>query len=385
MRKIAVVLMNRANYGRAKTVMEAIQAHRELSLSVIAGGSGILKRFGDLPVIMKNEGFKPSVELLTVVEGDRLAAMPKSTGLSMIELASVFDRESPDMVLAVADRFETLATAATASYMNIPLAHTQGGEVSGSIDEKVRHAVTKLADLHFPATERAKDFIIRMGEDSERVHLTGCPSIDLAKKADLTLPEGFFSSRGGVGHEIDASQPYVVVSQHAVTSEFVEAGRDISQTLEAIDRILSSRLQVVWLWPNIDLGSERVSNRVRDFRERHRSGRIRFYKNFSPEDYLKLIKNSHCLVGNSSSGIRESAYLGIPVVNIGSRQRYRERGPNVIDVSNDAAEIEAAVYRQIEHGEYEQSLIFGSGDSGQRIAKVIASSELKIEKSLSYL
>src|SRR5262249_33561314 len=156
----------------------------------------------------------------------------------------------PDVVLTVADRFETIATALSANYMNIPVAHTQGGEVSGSVDENVRHAVTKLAHIHFPATERARDFLLRMGEREDTIYLTGCPSIDLLDEIDLTLPQDIFERYKGVGSQLDPTKPYIVVLQHPVTTEYGQGFRQINETLTAVDRLRSDNMQVVWLWPN---------------------------------------------------------------------------------------------------------------------------------------
>jgi UDP-hydrolysing UDP-N-acetyl-D-glucosamine 2-epimerase len=311
--------------------------------------------------------------------------MAKTTGLSVIELSSEFERTEPDVVVTVADRFETLGTAIASSYMNIPLAHTQGGEVSGSIDEKVRHSITKLADLHFPATERAQDFLIRMGEPREKVFLTGCPSIDLAAQGDLTLSADFFGRAGGVGATVDTQQPYIVVSQHPVTTSFADASAQIRETLLACMRMRDEGFQIVWLWPNIDAGSDRITKTLRSFRETEDSRAFHFYKNFGPEDYLKLIYNSACLIGNSSSGIRESAFLGIPAVNIGGRQALRERGPNVVDVDYNSEAIESACRSQVSHGNYASSQLFGDGTAGEQIAKILRTVELSHTKSLNYL
>jgi UDP-hydrolysing UDP-N-acetyl-D-glucosamine 2-epimerase len=265
--------------------------------------------------------------------------------------------------------------------MNIPVAHTQGGEVTGSIDESVRHAVTKLSHLHFPATERAREFLIRMGEDPQTVHLTGCPAMDILAENDMSLTDGLFERYAGVGARIDPSKPYLVVLQHPVTTEYGHGLEQINQTLQAISRV---GMQVAWLWPNVDAGSDDVSKGLRVFRERHHPDYLHFYRNFAVEDYARLINNCVCLVGNSSSALREGAFLGVPSVNIGTRQQGRDRGSNVIDVPYDADAIEAAIRRQLEHGRYPTSIIFGDGSAGRRIADVLASAEIRIQKSLTY-
>ena len=177
-RKVCIVVNSRANYGRIRSVMQAVQAHPELELQLILGASALLYRFGNVAELVMDDGFQPVATVYSIVEGETPTTMAKSTGMAIMELATQFENIKPDLVLTVADRFETLATAVASSYMNIPVAHTQGGEVTGSIDESVRHAVTKLSHIHFPATELAAENLIRMGEAPDTVHCTGCPSID---------------------------------------------------------------------------------------------------------------------------------------------------------------------------------------------------------------
>lgn len=384
-RKVCVVVNSRANYGRIKSFMRAAQQHPDLQLQLIVGASALLYRFGEVIKIMRADGFEPSSVVHSIVEGETPTTMAKSTGLAIVELATHFDNLKPDVVLTVADRFETMATAVAASYMNIPLAHTQGGEVTGSIDESVRHAITKLAHIHFPATERARDYLIRMGEDPARVHLTGCPAIDLLTDIDLDMPHDLLERYKGVGAALDPAKPYLVVLQHPVTTEYGQGFAQINQTLQAIARIGSRGMQVVWLWPNVDAGSDDVAKGLRMFRETQKPNYIHFYRNFPPEDYARLINNSQCIVGNSSSGLREGAFLGVPCVNIGNRQNGRERAANVRDVSHDALAIEAAIEAQIAHGRYECSHLVGDGKAGRRIANTLADIELNIHKTISYV
>jgi UDP-hydrolysing UDP-N-acetyl-D-glucosamine 2-epimerase len=380
-RKICIVVNSRANYARVRSVMEAVRDHPDLELQLILGASALLSRFGNLQDLVKEDGFDPVATVYSIVEGETPVTMAKSTGMAIIELATLFENLKPSVVLTVADRFETLATAVAASYMNLPLAHTQGGEVTGSIDESVRHAITKLAHIHFPATERAAENLVRMGEDPATVHLTGCPSIDVVCAIDLSLPRDMFSRYRGVGGELDSSKPYVVVLQHPVTTEYGHGFQQINETLEAISAL---NMQTVWLWPNVDAGSDDISKGLRIYRERRKPTKIHFYKNFAVEDYARLLYGCACLVGNSSSAIREGAFLGIPAVNIGTRQQGRERVHNVIDVGYDSDEIERAIRVQIQHGPYERSTLFGDGGAGARIARVLADAEFCIQKRLHY-
>jgi UDP-hydrolysing UDP-N-acetyl-D-glucosamine 2-epimerase len=381
-RKICVVVNSRANYGRIKSVMRAVAKHPKLELQLLVGASALLHRFGSVIDVIRSDGFEPTAVVHSMVEGETPTTMAKSTGLGILELASQFENIKPDVVLTVADRFETIATAIAASYMNIPVAHTQGGEVTGSIDESVRHAVTKLSHIHFPSSQRAYEFLLRMGEDPETVHLTGCPAMDVVADSDLSLPPDLFERYAGVGADLDAKKPYLVVLQHPVTTEYGRGFAQIGETLEAISKI---GMQVAWLWPNVDAGSDDISKGLRVFRERHNPDYLHFYRNFSPEDYVRLLDNCACLVGNSSSGLREGAFMGVACVNIGTRQQGRERAENVMDVGYDAKAIEAAVRRQLKHGKYPRSELFGDGTAGVQIADILATAQFRIQKMLSYV
>ena len=380
-RKVCVAVHSRANYGRIKSVMQAIRDNPNLELQLIVGASGVLQRFGAVVNVLRDDGFEPNATVYTILEGETPTTMAKSTGMAIMELATQFENLKPHVVITVADRFETIATAIAASYMNIPVAHTQGGEVTGSIDESVRHAVTKLSHIHFPATERAREFIIRMGEDPATVHFTGCPSIDAIADIDFSAKLDVFSRYRGVGPELDPDQPYIVVLQHPVTTEYGHGLEQINETLDAVHRL---GMQTAWLWPNVDAGSDDVSKGIRRLREKRHPEKIHFYINFSVEDYARLINGAACLVGNSSSALREGVFLGVPAVNIGTRQSGREHGPNVMHVGHDNTEIEAAIRKQIAHGRYERSTMFGDGKAGQRIADVLAEAELRVQKQLQY-
>jgi UDP-hydrolysing UDP-N-acetyl-D-glucosamine 2-epimerase len=384
-RKVCVVINSRANYGRIKSFMRAAQNHPGLELQLIAGASALLYRFGSAVDVMRRDGFDPDAIVHSIVEGETPITMAKSVGLGTIELATQFQALAPDIVLTVADRFETIATAIAASYMNIPVAHTQGGEVTGSIDENVRHAITKLSHIHFPATERAREFLIRMGEQPDTVYLTGCPSIDTLTEIDLSLPKDIFQRYRGVGAQLDAGKPFIVVMQHPVTTEYGDGLAQINATIEAVDRVGRKGMQVVWLWPNADAGSDDVAKGLRVFRERRSPDYLALIRNFDVEDYARVLNNAACIVGNTSSGLREGSYLGTPCVNIGSRQRDRERGENVIDVLHNTDEIHDAIERQLSNGRYPRSLLFGDGKAGKRIADILAVAPLKIEKTLNYL
>ncbi len=380
-RKICVVVTSRPSYARIKSVLKAIQKHPKLELQLIVGASALLYRFGSVVDIVRADGFEPKSVVYNIIEGETPSTMAKSTGLGILELATQFENLKPDIVLAVADRFETMATAVAASYMNIPLAHTQGGELSGSIDQSVRHAVTKLAHIHFPATQQAGKILVQMGEDPQTVFVTGCPSIDLAAEACSRDPENLFKKYGGTGAPLDWNKPFLVVIQHPVTTEYHDAFGQAQETLEAVERM---GMQVVWFWPNVDAGSDAISKVLREFIASNKTFSIRFYRNFSPEDFIGLLDRTACLVGNSSAGIREGSYLGAPAVNIGSRQSQRERGKNVVDVEHNGQQIHEAIRSQIEHGKYPSDNLYGDGNAGGRIADILSECSLDITKKHSF-
>lgn len=382
-RKICVVVTARPSYSRVKTALEAIQAHPQLDLQLVVAASALLARYGDTVEYIEQDGFEVAARVFMVLEGENLTTMAKTTGLGLMELATVFDNLKPDAVLTVADRYETLATAIAASYMNIPVVHIQGGEITGSIDEKVRHAVTKLSDLHLVSTEVASQRVIRMGEEPSAVFVTGCPSVDLAAHvlADPELDFNPVERYGGVGALVDLSEGYLVVMQHPVTTEHDSARHDVTETLYAIGEIGSPTL---WFWPNVDAGSGGTAKGIRMFREIEKPDNIHFFKNMPSEDFLRVLYNSKGVVGNSSVAIRECSFLGVPAVNIGSRQVGRERGSNVIGVDHDRHQITEAIRNHLSNGRFPSDKLYGDGVAGKRIADLLASVPLTTAKRLAY-
>lgn len=382
-RKICAVITARPSYSRVKTALQAIQAHPKLELQLVVAGSALLDRYGTAVNFIERDGFTINEKVFMVLEGENKTAMAKTTGLGVMELANVFYNLQPDAVMTIADRFETIATSIAAAYQNIPLIHLQGGEVTGNIDEKVRHANTKLADIHFVTSEDAKVRVEKMGEDANYVFNTGCPSIDLAA-AVLKSPKLDFDpveKYGGVGETFATENGYLVVMQHPVTTEYHQAKEAVQKTLRVIDEL---QMPTYWFWPNVDAGADGTSNGIRSYREKHHPKYIHFFKNMEPFDFLKLLVNSKCLVGNSSVGIRECSFLGVPVVNIGTRQNRRLRGKNVIDVAYDEAEIKKAIQSQLNQPKNQRSEIYGVGNSGARIAEILATIDLRYHKTISY-
>ncbi len=382
-RKIAVVITARPSYSRVKSLLQAIKEHPQLELQLIIAASALLDRYGSAVNFIEKDGFTIAAKVFNVLEGENLTAAAKTTGIGILELSSVFDNMRPDIVVTVADRFETMATAVSASYMNIPLAHIQGGEVTGNIDEKVRHSITKLADYHFVASESARDRVIKLGENPNFVYNTGCPSIDLAHEVmqhnGLTFDP--YQKYGGVGRQPDLSNGYLVVMQHPVTNEYQDSRRHIEETLKAVAGL---SIPCLWFWPNVDAGADGTSTGIRSFREKNQLDNVHFFKNMDGMDFLNLLQNSKGLIGNSSVGIRECAFMGVPVINIGSRQNKRDRGTNVLDVSYDQHEIAQAIQSIIAQPRPNPSMVYGGGDAGRKIADVLATVPLQFHKTIMY-
>ena len=268
MKRICVVLTGRASYARVKSVLRAIEKSKELDLFLVASASLLLYKYGNAVDVIEKDSFKVNEKVYMVVEGENPTTMAKTVGIGIMELATVFDNSRPDIVISIADRFETICTAIAASYLNIPVAHIQGGEITGSIDEKVRHAVTKFSSLHFVSNESAARRVRSMGEPSENIFITGCPSIDLAKDVKdnyaFMNTEYMYSKYGGVGDKVDIDKDFIIAMQHPVTTEFEDAHHQMQQTLDAV---YESKIPALIFWPNVDAGSDSVSKAIRQFRE----------------------------------------------------------------------------------------------------------------------
>lgn len=376
MKKICVFVGSRANYSSCKSVMRAVQNHPKLSLQLVLGGSALLDRFGNIEELVKNDRFYIDARFYMIVDGENPITMAQSTGLGIIECTVIFNNLLPDIVVIVGDRFDVMAPTIAASYMNIPIAHIMGGEVSGTIDESIRHAITKMAHIHFPATEDARERIIKLGEPEKMVFNVGCPRIDLVREylerhqnGDRIDQEKFFATYKGVGGKFDIEKDsFLLVSQHPVTTEYGQNRKYIEETLYALKEI---EMPTIMIWPNVDAGSDEISKGIRHFREVYRPEWLHLFLNLPVSVYVKLMDLCSCIVGNSSSAIREGSFIGTLAVNIGSRQNMRKQGKNVIDVDYDRKEIVGAIRKQIQSERPKGEQLYGDGKAGIRIAKIL--------------
>lgn len=408
MKTICVVATNRSDYGRLHPVMEALKVHKNIRLKVIVGSAAyfdglrsylqyasvspkslfwlirarLIKIFGGEKAVLQQEklsqtvlkdGYEIYARLPLLIEGGTHTQMVAAAGIGLLKLADIFSRLEPDLVLMNGDRFEILPVAVAAAYMNIPLAHIEGGDVSGTIDNSIRHAITKFAHLHFPATQESAKRIERMGEDPATIFVHGSPIIDSLKKIDTSLGNELHERYPEDLNAIDLTKPYVLIMQHPVTTEYEDSYGQAKELFAALDVLDMPQFFVA---PNEDAGSNGISRALSEYRKSPGATRSIFHKHLSLEDYIKVFANATVAVGNSSSFLREGAYLGVPCVIVGSRQRHRERGENVIEVPAEKDAIVDAIRSQISHGPYPQDLRFGRGDAAESIAETIATIDL---------
>ena len=382
MRKICVVTSNRSDYSKLKSVMEEINKREDLELIFIVTASHLLADFGTTINSIKKDGFKIDSVARTIIEGEDPVTMAKSVGLGSLEMPTLLDTYKPDIVLIVGDRFDILPVVISAALMNITIAHIQGGEVTGTIDESIRHVITKFAHIHFPSNKECAERIIKLGEEPSRVFNVGCPATDHLKKINEETTKDLNEFNNTYFSNINFSEPYLIFIQHPVTSEYEEAGKQIRESLEAIS---SLKIQTIMLYPNVDAGSTKMMSVIREYEDKKKYPQIFMYKHIEFEDYIKLLKNCSCIVGNSSSGIRESCFFGIPTVNIGTRQNGRQRGENVIDVDYKRELIKKAIEEKLNNSLYRPEFIYGEGGSGKKIAEVLATIKLKsTQKKITY-
>lgn len=361
MRKITFIVNSRSNWALVKPIIANIDRHN-LIPSVILGSAATEARFGEITADLAALNINPYRAPSEIV-GNNTMALSLAPLLTQTEVS--LQHICPDIVLVVGDRFETLAAAICARMRNITLVHVQGGEQSGCVDDYVRNALSTMADYHFPATNLAERKLKnRYAQDPGTVANLGCPSLDITKNAvtdEQRLQLALLSH--GTGQTVSIMDQYVIVLQHPDTTESLSPQAQIQPTIDAICNLTS---QVLWLYPNIDAGSDEISKALRQLRDSKPHTPIQFATNFTPEIFVGLLQRAYCLIGNSSTGIRLCPLLGLSAINIGDRQKNREQAANVINTGYDAAEIYKAVGYVKTH---DPSHLYGSGDSGWQIAQ----------------
>ena len=377
-RKICFPITSRAYYGRSQTLIRKLQAHPGANLRLMLGGSILLDKYSrHIADDIAAGGFVIDASLFNVIEGGNHVAMAKTACLTALEFTNSLHTSSPELVVICGDRFEQLAIAMAAAYLNITIAHIEGGDVTGSIDESVRHAITKLAHLHFVTNADAARRVRAMGEDPRYVFHTGSLDVELAAEISTSITSNHDNALG-VGHDIDIEQPFLMVVQHPVTTE-----SDNRAHLETTLKVVASfELPTIWFWPNPDAGTGEMADSLRHMREKHPelTAHMRFITNVPANDFVALLAHTSCLVGNSSAGIKECSYLGTPVVNIGARQQGRLSAEHVTHVGYEATELGAAIAAQLAHGRYEPSRLYYQPNASDTIAELLATTPLYTQK-----
>ena len=377
-RKICFPITSRAYYGRSQLLIRKLHAHPDIDLKLMLGGSILLDKYSrHIADDIAAGGFEIEASLFNVIEGGNHVAMAKTACLTALEFTNNLYTSAPDVVVICGDRFEQLAIAMAAAYLNITIAHIEGGDVTGSIDESVRHAITKLAHFHFVTNEDAHRRVLAMGENPRFVFNTGSLDVELAAHVSTSITNEQINTLG-VGHDVDIEKPFLMVVQHPVTTE-ADNRAHLETTLNVI---ASFNLPTIWFWPNPDAGTGEMADSLRHTRERHPelTVNMRFITNVPANDFIALLAHASCLVGNSSAGIKECSYLGTPVVNIGARQQGRLTAANVTHVGYNGADIGAAIATQLAHGRYEPSHIYFKEHASDTIVNLLATTPLYTQK-----
>ena len=379
-RKILYITGTRADYGLMKSVLEVIEEHPKIELEIVATGMHLMPEFGMSLKEIKKDGFKIHT-LNATYDGDNKESMTDFIGHFIQLLTKKVKKIKPDIILLLGDRGEMLAGAIVGAYLTIPVAHLHGGEITSTVDESARHAITKLAHIHLPATKKSAERIIKMGEDPWRVHVVGAPGLDSVLNGELMSKEEVCRELG-----LNQNESILLVIQHPVTLEIEEAKKQMKETMETIKEL---KQQTIVIYPNADAGGRKMIRVIEQYRE---CPFIHIHRNLPHMQYLSLMKNADVLIGNSSSGVIEAPSFDLPTINIGTRQEGRERADNVIDVNYDKYRIIVAVRKALSK-EFKEGLRgcrnpYGDGRTGKRAADILAGikiDERLLQKKLTYL
>lgn len=388
-RKICIFTGNRAEYGLMLPIIKAIKNHPKLEYKLIVSGAHLEKNFGNTIKEIYKDGFKVHSKLQIGISSDKKSFTSKSISKVIDELSPKLIRFNPDIFLAYADRYESFAAVVTATQMNIPTAHVEGGDITegGALDDSIRHAMTKLSHFHFTTNLEASNRIISMGEEKWRVKTVGFPAIDLVKF-------GNYASAAQIEKKlnINRSKPIIIFTQHSVTTEYIKAKNQLLHSIKALIKIAKNGAQVIITYPNNDVGGEAIKEYLNKF-FKNKDQNIKLIKSLGRFYYHGILaltkdkKSKIVCVGNSSSGIKETPFFGCPTVNIGSRQKGRLRAKNVIDTQYNSKEIYQAILRCIDDKKFIRKCKsvknpYKGGNAGVLIADYLSKINLDLEKIL---
>lgn len=368
-RKILYISGTRADYGLMRSVLRSIHHHPLLSLDIVVTGMHLMNEFGNTVDEIRTDGFLYHI-IDVRHDDDTKESMATFIGRFLQELVPVIHQIQPDIILVLGDRGEMLAGAIAGVYLSIPVAHIHGGEVTTTVDDYARHAITKLAQIHLPATEKSRDRIIRMGEDASRIFVVGAPGLDQVLHEPLVSQKELEQK-----YKINFSKPVLLVVQHPVTLESEKAPEQIRETLEAV---VSSHYQTIIIYPNADAGGRGMIDVIKEYGQ---DPNLKIFSNIPHRDYLSLLSQVSILIGNSSSSLIEAPSFGLPAINIGSRQRGRERAANVIDASYHRESIKQCIDRAIHDSKFRENVKiscnpYGDGNAAQRIVEILSSIDI---------
>jgi len=383
MRKILVVTGTRSEYGLLHNTMQEIKNSKELELLLIVTGNHLVSSFGNTVEEIRKDGFKIDDEIDMIINSDKKSALIKSMGLEMIQMAQSFDRLKPDILLILGDRYETFVAATCAMMMNIPIAHMNGGEsTEGAIDEQIRHAITKMAHIHFPGAEYYKERIIKMGEEAWRVFNVGQAGVENIKRLELYSKEEIEKQLN-----IEFNKKIFLITYHPVTLESENVETQIDSLLNSLEDFDA---KFIFTYPNADFGSKTVIDKINTFVEKNKDAYV--FSSLGQRRYLSLLNYADIMVGNSSSGIIESSTFKLPVVNIGNRQKGRLRSNNIIDTGYSKKEIVAGINKALFNEKFKLGLndienIYGDGTTSLQVTWILKTIDIGkklLEKKLTY-
>ena len=374
--KILSFIVNRANYGRLQPVLTLLREDPFFELVLCCTGTTVENEFGNSYLNILDDGHTIKYKEKIEVGQKSHASMAETTSNAIRMATQVLQKESPDITLLIGDRYETLGIAIASSFLNIPIAHIQGGELSGSIDENIRHSITKLSHLHFVATERSKTILIQLGEQPNNVFNVGCPSGDIILNRTEDVKNKIWSQ---LNSKFDIERKnYILAVYHPTTTEADFESERIKILLESINVL---GYKTIWLTPNSDAGSRWIMEEL----NKGDNPNILLTTSLHPTDYIELMNNSLFCIGNSSSFLRDSSFLGVPVILVGNRQNNREFSNNLIKANFNSQDILNACNYQIKHKDYAPSTLYGTGESANKIVDALKQSTMEIKKEFYML